>query len=81
MNISKYALELEKLNNKLISNLNIKYIPCTNAPNSWKDLSKYSHTDIIPVYNGASTTAIYSELGNIAFRAIHDYCHLLLQAV
>ena len=80
INIKKYAKELEKLNAQLIKNLIIQYTPCSDAPNNWKTLSKYTHKDTIPVYSGASKTAIYSEAGNIAFRAVHDYFHLLLRA-
>lgn len=74
------AAELEVLNRKIINTLGIRFKATADAPSSFTQLKAYKTTDIIPVSNESCETAIYSLRGNIEFRAVHDYFHLLLGA-
>lgn len=82
-----YGLAFAELERAIIE-IAPAHIPTANAPDSWAKLQTWYTEESrhiwrglqpIPVWNGASDFTIYcSPEGNYAFRAWHDFTHLML---
>lgn len=53
---------------------NLQWEPRSIAPQTWADLRQIG--TILPVWNGASETALWGKDGNFLIRAWHDSLHL-----
>lgn len=67
---------------KVVKHLKIQYEVVDVAPSTFEELKEHaSKTSVLKVWAGESTHTIYgSKEVNYAFRAWHDYTHLLLDA-